>query len=125
MTVFRLFRSKRALFLKVLERGITGNSLTWLNKTLGCSGKDAVVFRHLTDELDKLFEPTFVRLLLFGGLEQPAQLQKLLRSRLRSFYQQVGDHLQRRVEHGALRALPVASIMSGKHKTQAEMASQP
>lgn len=110
VTVFRLFRSKRALFLKVLERSIARNTLDSLQKTLASSPKDAVVFRHLTSQLDKLFDPTLVRLLLFGGLEQPAQLQKLLRTRLHAFYRQVGDHLQQRVERGAFRALDPSSM---------------
>ena len=110
VTVFRLFGNKRALFLKVLRDSMQGDSLDGLQRTLQSSKQDTVVFGRLTSHLGEIFEPTVLRLLLFGGLEQPQQLRKLLRSRLRSFYGQVGTHIQQRVDCGALRALDPASM---------------
>lgn len=110
VTVFRLFRTKRALLLKVLEQSIKSDALDWLQKTLQSSRPDAVVFERLANHLGKIFEPTFVRLLLFGELEQPHEPRKLLRSHLGSFYRQVADHLQQRVDSGELRALDPASM---------------
>lgn len=109
-TIFRLFHSKQALFQRVLERCIRDNAMDWIGKALRSSRRDKVVFLNLANQIDKALDPTLVRLMLYCGLEQPAQLRKLLRPSLQSFYRQVGDHIQERIQNGTLRELDPSSV---------------
>ena len=109
-TLFRVFHSKQALFQSVLERSLRDNAMGWLGKALRSSRRDTVVFRNLANQMDKVLDPTLVRLMLFCGLEQPAQLTRLLRPSLESFHRQVGDHIRQRIVHGTLRELNPSSV---------------
>lgn len=109
-TVFRIFNSKRELYLKVLERKLGGGVPPWLLCTLEATPDHEQVFCEIAERLEILFDPTFIRLLLAGGLEQPQQLKKCLRPRLLTFYSVLGESIQKRISSGALRDLDPVSM---------------
>ncbi len=109
-TVFRLFNSKRELYLKVLERKLGAGAPPWLLRAPAATPDHERAFREIAERLEILFDPTFIRLLLAGGLEQPQQLKKCLRPRLLTFYSVLGEYIQQRINSGALRALDPASM---------------
>jgi len=109
-TVFRIFNSKRELYLKVLERKLGAEIPLWLLRTLEATPDHERVFCEITERLEVLFDPTFIRLLLAGGLEQPQQLKKCLLPRLLTFYSALGEYIQQRIQSGALRDLDSVSM---------------
>jgi TetR/AcrR family transcriptional regulator len=109
-TVFRIFNSKRALYLKVLERKLGAELPPWLLRTLEANPDHEQAFHEVAERLEMLFDPTFIRLLLAGGLEQPQDLKKCLRPRLLTFYSVLGEYIQQRINSGALRDLDPASM---------------
>lgn len=109
-TVFRIFDSKRELYLKVLERKLGADVRLWLPSALDASADNERAFREIAERLEALFDPTFIRLLLVGGLEQPQQFKKCLRPRLLTFYSVLGEYIQERIKSGALRDMDSASM---------------
>lgn len=109
-TVFRIFNSKRELYLKVLERKLGADLPPWLLRTLEANPDHQQAFREIAERLEMLFDPTFIRLLLAGGLEQPQDLKKCLRPRLQTFYSVLGEYIQQRINSGELRDLDPASM---------------
>ena len=109
-TVFRIFNSKRELYLKVLERKLGAGAPPWLLGTLEATPDHERVFCEIAERLEILFDPTFIRLLLVGGLEQPQHLKKCLRPRLLTFYSVLGEYIQERINSGALRDLGPTSM---------------
>lgn len=109
-TVFRIFSSKRELYLKVLERKLGAELPPWLQRSLETNPDQEQAFREIVEGLEVLFDPTFIRLLLAGGLEQPQQLKKCLRPRLMTFYSVLGEYIQERIRSGELRDLDSASM---------------
>lgn len=109
-TVFRIFNSKRELYLKVLERKLGADLPPELLRTLDTNPDHEQLFCEIAERLEILFDPTFIRLLLAGGLEQPQQLKKCLRPRLLTFYSVLGEYIQQRIHSGALRDLGTASM---------------
>jgi len=109
-TVFRIFNSKRELYLKVLEGKLGADLPPWLLRSPDANSDHEQVFSEVAERLEVLFDPTFIRLLLAGGLEQPQQLRKCLRPRLLSFYSVLGEYIQERIRSGALRDLDPASM---------------
>lgn len=109
-TLFRIFNSKRELYLKVLESKLGADLPSWLLCSLEASPDHERVFCEITERLEILFDPTFIRLLLAGGLEQPQQLKKCLRPRLLTFYSVLGEYIQQRIHSGDLRDLDSTSM---------------
>jgi len=109
-TLFRIFNSKRELYLRVLESKLGANLPPWLLSSLEASPDHERVFCEIAERLEILFDPTFIRLLLAGGLEQPKQLKKCLRPRLVSFYSVLGEYIQQRIHSGDLRDLDSTSM---------------
>jgi len=109
-TVFRIFNSKRELYLKVLEGKLGADLPPRLLRTLEANSDHEQVFSEVAERLEVLFDPTFIRLLLAGGLEQPQQLKKCLLPRLLTFYSVLGEDIQGRIRSGALRDLDPASM---------------
>lgn len=109
-TVFRIFNSKRELYLKVLERKLGADLPPWLLQTLEANPDHEQAFHEIAEHLEILFDSTFMRLLLAGGLEQPQQLKKYLHPRLLTFYSVLGKYIQGRIRSGALRDLDPASM---------------
>ncbi len=109
-TVFRIFNSKRELYLKVLERKLGAELPPWLLRSVEANPDHEQAFRGIVEGLEMLFDPTFIRLLLAGGLEQPQQLKKCLRPRLATFYSVLGEYIQERIRSGQLRDLDSASM---------------
>jgi TetR/AcrR family transcriptional regulator len=102
VTLFRLFKTKQDLYLKVLDEKLEVATPEWLRSVLETSGDDRETFTRLAEELQVVFTPTVLRLLVFGAMERPDLLDRLLRPRLSAFYRVLGDHLQRRMQAGAL-----------------------
>jgi AcrR family transcriptional regulator len=109
-TVFRIFNSKRELYLKVLEGKLGGGAPPWLLCTLEATPDHEQVFYEIAERMEILFDRTFIRLLLAGGLEQPQQLKKCLLPRLLTFYSVLGEYIQKRISSGALRDLDPVSM---------------
>lgn len=109
-TVFRIFNSKRELYLKVLERKLGTSMPLGLLPMLEANRDREQAFREIAKRLEILFDPTFIRLLLAGGLEQPQQLKKCLRPRLRTFYSVLGGYIQEHIRSDELRDLDPASM---------------
>lgn len=108
-TVFRIFNSKRELYLKVLESKLGAELPPWL-LCLEANLDHERAFCEIAERLEILFDPTFIRLLLTGGLEQPQQLKKCLRPRLLTFYSVLGEYIQERIRSGDLRDLDPTSM---------------
>lgn len=109
-TVFRIFNSKRELYLKVLERKLGAELPPWLQGSVETNPDHEQAFREIVEGLESLFDPTFIRLLLAGGLEQPQQVKKCLRPRLMTFYSVLGEYIQGHIRSGELRDLDSASM---------------
>ena len=109
-TVFRIFNSKRELYLRVLERKLGAELPPWLQRSVEANPDHEQAFREIVEGLEILFDPTFIRLLLAGGLEQPQQLKKCLRPRLMTFYSVLGEYIQEHIRSGELRDLDSASM---------------
>lgn len=104
-TVFRLFGSKRELYLSVLEGQLELATANWQPPVLrACQDADAT-FVSLADRLQKLFSPLFLRLLFFAALEKRDLVQKLVRTHFASFYEILGVRIQECVDFGTLRRL--------------------
>ncbi len=104
-TVFRLFGSKRELYLNVLEGQLELAAANWQPPVLQtCQDADAT-FVSLADCLQKLFSPLFLRLLFFAVLERQDLVQKLVQTHFASFYEILGVRIQECVDFGTLRQL--------------------
>lgn len=104
-TIFRLFKSKKDLFISVLERNMEASDVEWLQPVLQSSHDDEEVFTSLAHRLQELLNPEFMRLVFFAALEQPDLLRKHFHSRTARFYEVLGRHIQKRIEGGALKNL--------------------
>lgn len=109
-TLFRIFNSKRELYLKVLESKLGADLPPWLLCSLEANSDHERVFCEIAERLEILFDPTFIRLLLAGGLEQPKQLKKCLHPRLVNFYSSLGGYIQEGIRSGDLRDLDSTSM---------------
>lgn len=101
VTVFRLFSSKRALYKEVLESKLNWAPPAW--RPVEATSGDEQVFSGLADQLQKTFDPEFMRLLFFAALETPAAVRKSVSPKMDQFYGVVGDYLQKRMDSGAVR----------------------
>jgi len=101
VTVFRLFSSKRALYKEVLESKLNWAPPNW--KPSEAPLEDEQIFSGLADQLQKAFDPEFMRLLFFAALETPAAVRKSVSPKMDLFYGVVGDYLQKRMDSGAMR----------------------
>ena len=104
-TLFRIFNSKRELYLKVLERKLGADLPPGLLRTLDTNPDHEQAFCEIAERLEILFDPTFIRLLLAGGLEQPQQLKRYLHPRLLTVYSVLGKYIQQHINSGELRDL--------------------
>lgn len=102
VTLFRLFKTKQELYLRVLDANLEVATPEWLMSTLRSSRDDRQTFARLAEGLQKMFTPTFLRLVVFGALERPEVLERFLRPRLGTFYQALEEHLARRMKAGVL-----------------------
>jgi len=109
-TVFRIFTSKRKLYLEVLARKLSAGAVPWLLGGLKATSDPEEALRQVAERLEHFFDPVLIRLLLAGGLEQPRDLKKYLRPRLQTFYSLAGEYLQEQVDRGVLRELDPASM---------------
>lgn len=109
-TLFRIFCSKRELYLEVLESKLGADLPPWLLCSLEARPDHERVFSEIAEHLEVLFDPTFIRLLLAGGLEQPKQLKKCLHPRLLNFYSSLGGYIQEGIRSGDLRDLDSTSM---------------
>lgn len=105
-TIFRLFKSKKDLYVSVLERHVgRSDDLDWLQLLLQSSADEETVLTALVNRLQQLLRPESLRLILFAALENPELLRKYFRSRTLHFCDVLGSHIQRRIECGSLRNL--------------------
>lgn len=102
VTVFRLFSSKRGLYKEVLESKLEKAAPLWVPSTVDATVEDEI-FGALAKDLQRTFDPEFVRLLFFAALENREELRKSVSPRMDRFYQELAEHLQKQMEKGTIR----------------------
>ena len=105
-TIFRLFKSKQALYLRILDSRMQLSAPEWLNSVLDSSLDPEKVFLALAERLEELFDPVFLRLLFYAALEKPELLRKRYGSRLGSLYEALGRHIGERVQSEVIKHRP-------------------
>jgi len=103
VTVFRLVKNKRELYLQVLDGKLGLTVPEWLRPTLQSSDDYDQVFLSLAERLEEFFDPVLLRLLFYAALESPELLRKCYRPRLVSFYEILGRHIQEQINNGILK----------------------
>lgn len=103
ITIFRHFKNKQELYLQVLNSKLGVMVPEALIPLLRSSGTSEEVFLSLTEHLEQLLDPVFLRLVFYAALEKPELLRKCYSPRLMSFHEVLGEYMRERVEHGVLR----------------------
>jgi len=103
ITIYRLFRNKQDLYLQVLDRRLGLKEPEWLLPVLQSSDDPEKAFLSLAEQLEKFFDPVFLRLLFYAALETPELLRKRYRPGLASFYEILGRQVQERIDSESLR----------------------
>jgi AcrR family transcriptional regulator len=106
VTVFRLFSSKRALYVEVLEEKLGSDVLAWLEPALQSSHGQEKVIQALAESLESKFDSAFVRLLLFGVLEQPSLIRKRIRRYMLEFYTLLRKDIERGLQQDMMALEP-------------------
>jgi len=105
VTVFRLFKSKEKLFIKVIENKLKGSQLLSVTGSLSAVKDDRSALALMSDCMQETFDLTFQRLLLFAVLEQPKLVKKYIQPRMHDFNSALDDYLLRRARSGSVRPL--------------------
>jgi len=103
ITIFRHFKNKQELYFQVLNSKLGVLVPESLIPLLRSSGNSEEVFLSLTEHLQQLLDPVFLRLVFYAALEKPELLKKCYSPRLMSFHEVLGEYMQERVEGGFLR----------------------
>lgn len=111
VTIFRLFGSKKALYLSVLRGKIGPNLPPWMDPALK-SSQDEGAFNAVAAGLQNLFDPLFTRLLFFAALERPDVARKSIRPRLEEFYKVFGGYIEEQINNGNLR--PIDPLLTAR-----------
>jgi AcrR family transcriptional regulator len=105
VTVFRLFKNKEKLFIKVIESKLNGSKPLSINGSLSAAADKNSALAIMTDYMQETFDPTFLRLLLFAVLEQPRLVKKHIQPRILDFYVALDEYLTRQANNGSVRPL--------------------
>jgi AcrR family transcriptional regulator len=105
ITVFRLFKNKRELYLQVLDGSVQPIVRDWLYPILQSSDDAEQVFLSLAERLQDVMGTTFLRLFSYAALEQPELLRRHYHRYLSAFEEVLGRHIQSRIDADILRRL--------------------
>jgi len=105
VTVFRLFRNKEKLFIKVIEGRLNGSEGLSIVDSLNAAKNRDGALALMTDYMQQTFDPTFLRLLLFAVLEQPKLVKRYIQPRILDFYLALDGYLAQHARDGYLRPL--------------------
>lgn len=108
VTIFRLFKNKQDLYLRILDSKIGFNVPEWLHSVLRSSEDPEQVFLALAERLEELFDPVFLRLIFYAALEKPELLRKRYGPGLLYFYKMLGRHIRERIQGDVLRDIDPA-----------------
>jgi AcrR family transcriptional regulator len=103
ITIFRLFKNKQDLYLRILDSKMKLSAPDWLNPVLRSSDDPEKVFLALAERLEEVFDPVFLRLLFYAALEKPDLLRKRYGSSLGSLYEVLERHIGEQVQSEVLR----------------------
>lgn len=102
-TIFRLFKNKQGLYLRILDSKVGRSAPEWLNTALRSSEDPARASPTLAERLEEIFDPVFLRLFFYAALEKPELLRKRYGSSLESFYELLGRHIGEQIQSEVLR----------------------
>jgi len=102
-TIFRLFKNKQGLYLRILDSKMGLSAPEWLNTALRSSEDPEKAFLALAERLEEAFDPVFLRLFFYAALEKPELLRKRYGSSLGSLYELLGRHIGERIQSEVLR----------------------
>jgi AcrR family transcriptional regulator len=106
--LYEHFRTKRDLYSAIIgEKAKEGlAAMRAIEAQFAGSNDDARFFNALGEGVIRWYteDPTFVRLLLYSSLENH-ELKDLMHERSAEVFSIVGDHIQRRINAGAMRAV--------------------
>lgn len=105
VTVFRLFKNKEKLFIKVIEGKLNGSKPLAIADSLAAAPDKPTALAIMTDYMQEAFDPTFLRLLLFAVLEQPKLVKKYIQPRILDFYMAMDGCLAQYARTGSTRQL--------------------
>lgn len=105
VTVFRLFKTKEKLFIKVIESKLNGSEALSIADNLSAAKDGDGALAVMTDYMQETFDPTFLRLLLFAVLEQPKLVKKYIQPRILDFYLALDGYLEHHARDGSVRPL--------------------
>jgi AcrR family transcriptional regulator len=103
ITIFRLFKNKQDLYLRILDNKMGRSAPELLNTALLSSEDPEKAFLALAERLEEVFDPVFLRLFFYAALEKPELLRKRYGSSLGSLYELLGRHLGERIQSEVLR----------------------
>lgn len=103
ITIFRLFKNKQDLYLRILDNKMGLSAPELLNTALRSSEDPEKAFLALAERLEEVFDPVFLRLFFYAALEKPALLHKRYGSSLGSLYEVLGRHIGERIQSEVLR----------------------
>jgi AcrR family transcriptional regulator len=102
VTVFRLFSSKRALYKEVLDSKFKKARPLWVPSEV-TANEDERIFGTLARDLQRAFDPEFIRLLFFAALENREDMRKSVSPSMDQFFNSLADYLQQHMNTGAIR----------------------
>ncbi len=103
ITIFRLFKNKQDLYLRILDDKMGLSAPELLDTALRSSKDPEKAFLALAERLEEVFDPVFLRLFFYAALEKPELLRKRYGSSLGSLYELLGRHLGERIQSEVLR----------------------
>lgn len=103
ITIFRLFKNKQDLYLRILDNKMGLSAPDLLDGALRSSDDPEKAFAALAERLEEAFDPIFLRLFFYAALEKPELLRKRYGSRLGSLYELLGRHIGERIQSQVLR----------------------
>jgi len=103
ITIFRLFKNKQDLYLQILDDKMGLRAPELLNTALRSSEDPEKAFLALSERLEEVFDPIFLRLFFYAALEKPELLRKRYGSGLGSLYELLGRHIGERIQSKVLR----------------------
>jgi AcrR family transcriptional regulator len=108
--LYRYFDSKEALYQAIIDEKIAAPDPTHALEEAARVGDDLAVFgglaRHLLASVDA--DPSFLRILLYTGLEDHELSAPFFERRIRRLREFVASYIERRSREGAFRALDPA-----------------
>jgi len=110
--LFRFFRDKSSLYSAIIDRKIAETEGQLFPLEAARRHDDVEVFRTIGSVLIKAMtrDPSFMRLLLYSGLEEHAMSEMFYRARVAKLFSFLEKYIRQRVRQGAFRCAKPALI---------------